>query len=338
MADYLKQANLDPWLGGHIQNLVVSFSKYLFLIFCISFVCFYLLSLIPGDPTDLMATAEGQMSLQDIQRIRDFYGLDQPILSRYWNWVGRMVRGDFGLSRVYKVQASEILFPRLLNTALLAFCALFLSVILGVLLGTLAALFRGRSLDRWILSISICAMSLPTFWLGILFIMGFSVHLRWLPAGGTGAGFGDLSGVDILVERIRHLILPVLTLSATQIGVFVRYTRELFIETLGADYVRTAYSKGLPTSRVLTKHCFKNVLIPLITITGLHLSHIFSGSVIVETIFAYNGIGKLIYDSILGSDFNIAMLALLINIISVLMMGFVFDSIYHWIDPRIKRL
>lgn len=291
----------------------------------------------PGDPIDVMVSANPDITAEDVARLKKLHGLDRPIYERYWHWFSDLLAGDLGYSRTYNVPVSQILAPRLGNTVLLSFFSLFLSLVVAIPLGVLAALKKGGKLDYLANFLAFTGISVPSFWLGIVLIMFFSITLKWLPAGGTHSiAIQQMDFWGVLKDRTTYLILPALSLMTLQLGSFVRYTRSAMSEVLGHDYIRTAHAKGAPYLRVVFVHAFKNALIPLITVVSLSFSHIFSGAIITETIFAYQGVGKLVYDSIIGNDYNVAMIAFLISISMVLLMNFLADILYAAVDPRIR--
>jgi peptide/nickel transport system permease protein len=301
----------------------------------LSFFCYFLMTLMPGDPIDEMVAANPNMTAEDAQRLRELHGLDQPTYKRYWNWVTMIAGGDLGYSRTYRVPVSEILGRSLLNTSLLAGAALVLSLLVAVPLGVWAALRKGSRVDYFVNLFAFAGISVPSFWIAIVLILVFSVYIPIFPAGGTSSiDFGMTPG-EAIIDRARHLVLPVLSLSFLSIGTFVRYTRAAMIDAMSNDYIRTARAKGLSWERVLVVHGFRNALIPLITIVTLSFSTLFSGAIITETVFAYDGVGRLVFISIQRNDFNVAMVAFMISVSWVLLMNFAADLLYGLADPRI---
>jgi peptide/nickel transport system permease protein len=301
----------------------------------LSFFCYFLMTLMPGDPIDEMVAANPNMTAEDAQRLRELHGLDQPAYKRYWNWVKMIAGGDLGYSRTYRVPVSEILGRSLLNTSLLAGAALLLSLLVAIPLGVWAALRKGSRADYVINLFAFAGISVPSFWIAIVLILAFAVYIPLFPAGGTASIDFGMSTAETLVDRARHLVLPVLSLSFLSIGTFVRYTRAAMIEAMSNDYIRTARAKGLSWDRVLIVHGFRNALIPLITIVTLSFSTLFSGAIITETVFAYDGVGRLVFLSIQRNDFNVAMVAFMISVSWVLLMNFAADLLYGLADPRI---
>ncbi|MGH6896383.1 MAG: ABC transporter permease [Geminicoccaceae bacterium] len=296
-----------------------------------SFVIYGLLGLMPGDPIDLMASGDPNMTSEDVARLKALYGLDQPLHERYWHWLTSAVQGEFGYSRMHARPVLEVLLPRLGNTCLLMGVSFLLALILALPAGVLAAMRPRSPLDYGLNLFAFAGISMPSFWLALLLILLFSVQLGWLPAGGVTS-----VGADTLAARLIHLILPVLTLTVLTVGSVLRFTRSAMIETLRQDYVRTAYAKGLGPAGVVLRHALRNAMIPVVTVVALHFGALFSGALVVETMFAYLGMGKLIYDSIIGNDFNVALVGLLFATLLTLLSNLGADVLYAWLDPRIS--
>jgi len=313
--------------------LIRRFLQTIIVIGALSFFCYLLLTLMPGDPVELMIQSNPKITPEDVARLRELYGLDQPVWVRYGHWISDILRGELGYSRTYRVPVSEILLPRLGNTFILSFTALVISLLVAIPLGVWAALRAQSWVDYLIGFFSFGGISTPSFWLGLMLIIVFSVKLGILPASGTEPiGVSD----PHWWQRLPYLVLPVLTLSYLSIGRFIRYTRSALLEVLGQDYIRTAKAKGASASSVLWKHAFRNALLPLITMVTLSFSGVFSGAVITETVFAYQGVGKLVYDAIVANDFNVAMVSFMISVSMVLVFNTVADILYSWADPRIR--
>ncbi|MBN2355086.1 ABC transporter permease [candidate division KSB1 bacterium] len=310
-----------------IQTVVV--------LFLLSFVGYYLMNLMPGDPIDIMISSNPRMTSDDAARLRAYYGIDKPIYVRYWKWMTHIMSGDLGYSRTYRIPVVQILGPRLLNTFYLSAAALGLSLLVGIPIGIFSALKKGSRFDYFVNLFAFAGISIPSFFLGILLLILFARDLKWLPAGGTQTIGHTLSGFAVVGDRIKYLILPTLSLTAQQMAQYVRYMRSSMIETLHFDFIRTAKAKGLSRQRVLIVHALRNALIPVVTIVALSISFIFSGAVITETLFAYQGVGKLEYDAIIANDFNVAMTAFLITVGMVLLMNLLADILYAYLDPRI---
>lgn len=296
-----------------------------------SFVIYGLMGLMPGDPIDLMISSNPHVTSEDAARLRALYGLDKPIVERYGNWLQAAFSGDLGYSRAYARPVPEVLAPALVNTLWLLGSALVLSILIALPVGILAAARPYSRFDYAVNLLAFAGISVPVFWLGLLLIMVFAVMLGVLPAGGTGA-IGDAG----LWERLRYLILPVATLTMASVGGHTRYVRSAMIEVLRQDYIRMARAKGVGRRRVLFRHALRNALIPVVTVLALDLGFLFSGALVTETIFAYPGMGKMIFDAIMGNDFNLALVALLFATGLTLAGNLLADLAYAWLDPRIS--
>lgn len=311
-----------------IQTVVV--------IVLLSYFCFYLMTLMPGDPVDLMIQSNPRITSEDIVRLRALYGLDQPVYKRYLNWIGEISHGDLGYSRTYRVPVADIMGPKLVNTFILSVCSLVFALLIAVPLGILTALKPNSKFDSIANLFAFAGVSAPTFWLGMMLILTFSVALKMFPASGTFTIGEDYGWWGTIIDRAKYLVLPTITLGYIEIGVFLRFTRSAMMEALRQDFIRTAKAKGLSKWQVILNHAFRNALLPLITILALSLGSVFSGATITETVFAYQGVGKLVYDSIIANDFNVAMVSFMISVSMVLVFNLVADLMYGFADPRIS--
>jgi peptide/nickel transport system permease protein len=309
-------------LSRSIQSLIV--------LAVMSFVVYGLIGLMPGDPIDLMISADPRMTSEDVARLRALYGLDRPILERYANWLKAALVGDFGYSRLHAKPVIEVLVPALGNTLKLMGSAFVLALLIGLPFGVLAAARPYSRTDYAINLFAFTGISMPSFWLGLLLIIVFAVLLRVLPAGGMGT-----LGAGGIVDTLRFMALPVATLAIAGVAAQTRYMRSAMIETLRQDFIRTARAKGAGPGRVVVGHALRNALIPVVTIIALDFGNLFSGALITETIFSYPGMGKLIFDSIMGNDFNLALIALLFATLLTLVGNLLADIAYVALDPRI---
>ncbi len=296
-----------------------------------SFVIYGLLGLMPGDPIDLMASGDPNITSADIARLKAVYGVDRPLIERYGQWLGAALGGDFGYSRLHAKPVVDVLLPRLANTCLLMGISFLVALVIALPAGVLAAMRPRTWIDYGLNLFAFAGISLPSFWLALLLILWFSVVLGWLPAGGV-----QTVGSDSLGDRIAHLVLPVLALTVLTAGRLIRFTRSAMLEALRQDYVRTARAKGLGPYGVVVGHALRNAMIPVVTVLALDFGALFSGALVIETIFAYLGMGKLIYDSIMGNDFNLALVGLLFATVLTLASNLSADVIYAWLDPRIS--
>jgi peptide/nickel transport system permease protein len=295
-----------------------------------SFVIFALIGLMPGDPLDLLLSANPDATPEDVAHLRKIYGVDTPIPVRYWTWLVAAVQGDLGFSRIQHRPVLEIVMPALGNTIILTGIAFAIATVIAVTLGTIAALRRGSLVDRLISLFAFIGISVPTFWLGLLMIYLFAVTLGWLPAGGMPKLEDGTWG------WVRHLAMPVLTLVIVEIGGPARYARAAMIEVLGQDYIRTARAKGVSPTRLVLRHALRNAMIPVVTIIALGMGNLFSGALLTESIFAWRGMGRLILEAIMGNDYNLALVCLLFTTATILVANIAADIAYTRLDPRIS--
>ncbi len=294
-----------------------------------SLVVFALIGLMPGDPVDLMVVGNPDITSEQIAHLREIYGVGTPFTDRYLHWVTAALHGDLGFSRQQNRPVLRIIWPALGNTVVLMATALVIAMAVAIAIGTLAAARRGRWTDRLIGLVAYAGISVPTFWLGLILIYLFAVNLGWLPAGGMPQPTEGASGF------LRHLTLPLLTLVIAEVGGPTRHVRAAMIEVLSQDYIRTARAMGMPPIRIVLRHALRNAMIPVSTIFALSFGHLFSGALLTETIFGWNGMGRLIYDAIMGNDYNLALVGLLFTTATVLLASIAADIAYTKLDPRI---
>jgi peptide/nickel transport system permease protein len=295
-----------------------------------SFVIYSLIGLMPGDPIDVMIASNPGATPEVVANLRAIYGLDQPLMLRYAHWLMAAVTGDFGYSRTHSQPVLMVLLPALWVTCKLMLASFVVSIALSFALGIAAALRPGGLADTLISLLAFAGISVPVFWLALVFILVFAVRLHWFPASGVG-NVGDGGFAD----QFRHLVLPVATLALANTGSFIRFVRAAMIETLRMDHVRTARAKGAREGRVVMVHALRNAMIPVVTVMALSFGTLFSGALITETMFAQPGMGKMIYDAILGNDFNLALTGLLFATLVTLLSNLAADLAYSALDPRI---
>jgi len=302
----------------------------LIVLAAMSFLIYWLIGLMPGDPIDLMISSDPRLTPEDAKRLRGLFGLDRSIYERYAAWVTGALGGDLGYSRLYAKPVLDVMIPALGNTALLMGASFVLALLIALPAGIVAAVKQYSRVDY--------AITLPSFWLALLMIAIFSVWLGVLPAGGLpeiAQGFAGGGLWAKFSETLRYLALPVATVTLVTIGDYIRYMRSEMILTLRQDYIRTAYAKGASPKRVVLVHALRNALIPVVTIMALDFGFLFSGALTVEIIFSYPGMGRLIFDAIMGNDFNLALVALLFATALTLIGNLLADLAYSWLDPRI---
>jgi len=309
------------------RRLLARLLQSLAVLLLVAFAGYTLIGLMPGDPLHVMLSTDPRLTSEDVARLERLYGLDRPLPERFLGWLAAALSGDLGHSRLFARPVVEVLGPRLFNTLLLMGPSLLLALALAFPVGIAAALRPGSRRDIAANVLALAFLSLPSFWLALLFIVMFSVVLGWLPPGGTGGGE--------VVERLRHMVLPVLTLTLGTFGVFVRFVRAAVLEVLREPFVAAARAKGLSTARLVLHHVLPAALPPLINVIALHFGALLSGAVVVETVFAWPGMGRLLYDAVLGNDFNLALAALLLGTALTLLANLLADLLHVRLDPRL---
>ena len=309
-------------LGGRLAEAAFTLSL-------LSFATFLLIGLMPGDPIDLAIASDPRLSAEDAARLRALHGLDRPLLARYLAWAAGVLEGRFGFSRLYAKPVAEVLSDALVASLALLLPATILSAVIGIALGVLAARKPRSGLDYAVNLVAFAGVSLPSFWLGILLIILFAVTLGWLPAGGP-------PDEPTLASWLRHLALPMVTLTVLGLAAYARQTRAAMLEALAEPWIRTAYAKGAPERAVVLRHAFPNAAVPIVTVAALDFATLVSGALVTEAVFAWPGMGKTIYDAILGNDYNLALLALLLSAAVTLAASLIADLAQLAIDPRVR--
>ncbi len=289
----------------------------------VSVLVFFMLSYIPGQAPDILALQSGTAtSAEDLERMREQQGLNDPVIVQYGRFLGKALQGDLGYSIRSKQPVTQIIVTAFPATLQLAVAGTLIAVVLGIALGILAALFRGTWVDSVSMIVALVGWSMPSFWLGIIFILLFAVQLGWFPITSRG-GF-------------ESLILPALTLGLAGTGLIARLVRTEILEQLGRDYVTTARAKGLRESRVIMRHVFRNSLIPVVTVIGLQFGRLLGGTVIIENVFARQGIGRIAVEALLGRDMPVLQGATLLLAIIFILSNLAVDVTYGFLDPQIR--
>jgi peptide/nickel transport system permease protein len=311
------------------------------LVLGIATIIFFVVNLAPGDPAALYF--QQGVPPEVLEQIRRNFGLDQPIHIRYWRWMVAFFTGDFGYSYAHARPVLDIILETLGPTLVLAGATLVFIFVIGVVVGVLQSVRQHRPLDRILSVISLFFYSMPSFWLGLMLMLLFALKAHewgWPialpPTGMTSVDHEFMSFGEQMVDRLRHLVLPVLTLSLVMAAGIARYTRGQMLEVIRQDYIRTARAKGLPERQVVIKHALRNSLLPVITLLGLYLPLLFSGSVFVEVIFSWPGMGRVIVDSIFQRDYPLVMATSFIFALVVVLGSLIADVLYAVADPRIR--
>lgn len=296
---------------------------------------FVILNIVPGDPA-MMLAGESGADFEYVESIRREFGFDKPIPVRLGLYLAAVFRGDFGRSFIYRQPVIRVVAERIPRTFLLMGVSLSVAVLLGIPLGTFAALRPQSKFDYALTGISLFGYCIPIFWLAQLLCLTFAVYLRWLPVQGYQNLRLNLTGARYVLDVLRHLALPVATLALVNMAFFTRISRSSVLDTINQDYVQTARAKGLPEYVVVGKHVFRNALIPIMTMMGLRFAYILAGSVITETVFAWPGIGRLLYDSIFTRDYPVLIGIFFVTSLMVVVANLVTDLLYGIVDPRIR--
>ena len=311
--------------------------QYVFVLVVAITINFFLPRLMPGNPLALLAGVEvGLLTPEERAEIVEDAGLDKPLYQQYFSYWGDILRGDFGFSYRENRPITDMLFERLPWTLLLTGASLILSAIVGIIVGAVAAWKRASALDVTSLWSMITLNSVPSFWLGMLLISFVSVNWGLLPSFGAETPASTYEGWDRVVDIARHAILPILTLSVLSVpGVYLvmRYT---MLGVLGEDFIRTARAKGMSESRVLLRHVIPNALAPVVTILALRLGFAFGGTVVIETVFSYPGLGRLIFEAVSGRDYPVMQAAFLLITVTVILSNLLADFLYPLLDPRTR--
>jgi peptide/nickel transport system permease protein len=305
----------------------------LFVLVMVTLVVFFILRLLPGDPL-IIYMGQNQslnnLTPEAMDQLRHEFGLDRPLLVQYASWMGGLFQGNFGSSIFFHEKVGVLLGQRYPITIFLGILALTLSSCLGIGVGLIAAIRRGKWADKIITPLSYIGITIPTFWLGILMIYAFSLKLGLLPMIGFTSPFTDLG------MSIKQMIMPIICLSVGAFAGTTRQMRSSMLDVIRQDYIRTAWSKGLKERVIIARHALKNSLIPVITVIGLQMGMIFGGSVIVETVFSIPGIGSLMVTSIFNHDYAVVQSCTLVFAVMITFINLAVDISYSFIDPRIR--
>jgi len=290
------------------------------LLIVVSFVVFLFIRLIPGDPARLVAGVDA--TIEEVELLREYMGLNKPILIQYVDYIKGILTGDLGTSLKTGDAVANMLLPRYKPTILLAFSSMGWALVIGLTIGIFSAVFRGRWPDYIGMLVAVIGISLPSFWTGLMLMQLFSVNLRWLPTGG--------------LETWKSFIMPSITLGAGIMAMIARFSRSEMIETLRNDYIRTARAKGLNEFEVITRHALRNSMVQVMTVIGLQFGFLLGGSVVVESVFSLPGLGRLLIDSINFRDYTVIQAELMIFSFQFIMINLIVDVLYGVMNPKIR--
>jgi len=301
---------------------------------------FLLIRLAPGDPAEIMAGEAASSDPTYVAQLRRQFGLDEPLPWQLWLYLKGVVQFDFGYSYRNRLPVLDLIAERLPATLLLMGLAFVFSLAVGALLGALAARSRYTNRHRWIdsalMSVSLLMYATPLFWLSLLMILLFSVSLDWLPAFGMESVGAHLAGWDRVRDVTAHLVLPVTSLGCFFMAVYARLTRASMLEVIGMDFVRTARAKGVPAGQVIRRHVMRNAMLPVVTMAGIQLGQMAGGAVLIETVFGWPGIGRLMFDALLQRDYQLLLGVFLVTSAMVVLFNLLTDLMLRVVDPRIE--
>ena len=317
-----------------IQRIVLGFV----LLIAVIVLNFLLLQLAPGDVVDSMLAEAGGGDPVLAAKLRMEYGLDQPIYVQLFKYLGQVLSGDLGYSFYYDDTVSALILGHLPSTLMLTLSALVLAVTIGTLFGVYAAIKPRGLFSNFVTVFSLLGYATPVFWLGMIILLVFALYLPIFPAFGIRSIPEPENLFDRILDVINHLVLPTFTLAILYLANYSRISRASMLDVLGADYIRTARTKGLSEFKVIFKHALKNAALPVVTLAGLQLGHIFSGAVLVETVFSLPGLGPLLYESIVRRDYPVILGVLFGAASMTIVANIITDLVYKRMDPRIKSI
>lgn len=298
------------------------------VIILVSIITFSLVHLAPGDPVQMLLGIYGDPGLVAV--LQKQLNLDKPIITQYFLWVKNVLKGDLGVSFRSKTSVSSLILERYPRTLLLSVLGLSIAILFSIIAGVIAASRRNSAVDISVMTFAIIGISIPEFWMAIILILFFGLFLKWLPV------MGYIPLLQNPIESLRHLILPALALGITQASITARMTRSEVLEILGQDYIKTARAKGLKENTVIFKHALKNALIPIVTIIGVQFAFLMGGTVVIEQIFVYPGLGQLAIQAIFNRDYPVIQGVVLFTSIVFIVLNLVVDIIYTALNPRVR--
>jgi len=317
-----------------IQRILLGF----FLLIAVIVLNFLLLQLAPGDVVDAMLAEGGGGDPVLAAKLRAAYGLDQPVYIQLFKYLGQVLAGDLGYSFYYDDSVATLILGHLPTTLMLTLSALVVAVGVGTLFGVYAAIKPRGIFSNFVTVFSLLGYATPVFWLGMIILLVFALYLPLFPAFGIRSIPEPEHLFDRILDLINHLVLPVFTLAILYLANYSRLSRASMLDVLGADYIRTARTKGLSEFKVIFKHALKNAALPVVTMAGLQLGHIFSGAVLVETVFSLPGLGPLLYESIMRRDYPVILGVLFGAAATTIVANIITDMVYKWMDPRIQSI
>jgi peptide/nickel transport system permease protein len=306
------------------------------LLLAVIILNFGMMHLAPGDVADSISQSMGGADEQVLNEIRVTYGLDKPFIIQLGSYIGKVLRFDLGYSFFYTQPVSQLIFQKLPATLLLVITAQFLALIVGVFLGVYSAQRPNGISSHFVSFFALFGYSAPVFWSGLLLLIGFSLHIQWFPVAGMRDVTIEGNFFEEVIDVIRHMVLPVITLASIFLALYSRLSRATMMEVLGSDYIRTAKSKGLTDREIIYKHALKNSLSPVITLAGLQFSAVVSGAILVESVFSWPGLGTLAFESIIARDTPTILGILFFSALVVIVGNLLTDLTLRLVDPRVR--
>ena len=322
--------------GGRLGFIGRRLVKAVFVVLGIVVLSFLLVRLAPGDPALIMAGEAGAADEKFVADLRREFGLDRPLWVQLYLYMGDVLRLDLGYSYRQKADVLDLILDRVPQTILLTGVAVVFAIVVGVTLGALAARHVGTWRDSLITVLALVVYATPSFWLGLMLVLLFSVQLGWLPAFGMETIQARYTGLARALDVGRHLILPALTLGLFFTAVYARLTRASMLEVAGMDFVKTGRAKGLSEGKVVRRHILRNALLPVVTYAGIQAGYLIGGSILIETVFAWPGIGRLAFEAVLVRDYNLLLGVFIVASVLVIAFNLITDIVYTLVDPRIE--
>jgi peptide/nickel transport system permease protein len=310
--------------------------KMALVVLAIAVASFLLIHAAPGDPASVIAGQSGAADQKLLDQLRQQFGLDKPLLTQLGIYLGHILRFDLGFSYPQQRSVASLILERLPATLLLTGTAFLLALAAGLSLGILAARHAGKLLDSVVTVLALCFYATPIFWVGLMLVLVFSVWLNWLPSFGDATVGVALTGLPAFLDKLRYLVLPAVTLGLFYMAVYARLTRSSMLEVADQDYIRTAKAKGVPQGRIVRRHMLRNALLPIVTLAGIQAGQLIGGAILVETVFAWPGIGRLAFDALLARDYQLLLGVFVSTSVLVVLFNFATDLVYLLIDPRME--
>lgn len=298
-------------------------------------IIFFTIHFAPGDPITFIA-GEGSMTEEYLALMRNRYGLDKPLITQYLIYLTKILHGDFGYSFRFRMPIFNLILERLPATLLLMLAATSIFITVGILLGAFAAKYQNSKFDLALIGFSVIGWSIPVFWLGQILLFIFALRLSWFSTHGMISVGLSTKGLSFILDVLKHAVLPVIALGLRFMALFARMMRTNTVETLAQDYITTAKSKGLTDNKILWNHAVPNAMLPVLTLIGMEFGTLFSGSVVTEVVFAWPGMGRLLYDGIYARDYPLVTGVILFISVTVIVSNLITDILYTLVDPRIK--